>query len=126
MSEEINFPEIDKIVQKIKDLEVEKDRAFRAKFEADMNYIKINQDLRMANIELSKLMASTKQFRRRFPSPDKLWKDRVISEAGKCDECGSVEDLTVHHKTPLGMGGTNQKDNIQVLCRKCHSKYHPI
>lgn len=122
----IKFTKIDEKIQEIKDLEVEKNKAFRERSEAELNYITISQKLRMARLELNKLMAQTRKFRRRFPSPDKLWKDRLIAEVGKCEECGSTEDLTVHHKVPLGEGGSNKRDNVEVLCRNCHSQYHPI
>lgn len=126
VEERIIFTEIDEKIQEIKDFEVVKNKAFEERAEAELNYIKANQKLRLARIELNKLMAQTKPSRHRFPSPDKLWKDRLIAEVGKCKECDSTEDLTVHHKIPLGEGGSNERDNIEILCRKCHSGYHPI
>lgn len=33
-------------------------------------------------------------------------------------------DLTGDHITPLARGGTNQPDNIQVLCRACNARKH--
>lgn len=33
-------------------------------------------------------------------------------------------DLSGDHKTPLSRGGTNDPDNVQVLCRGCNSRKH--
>ncbi|MEY2702071.1 MAG: endonuclease [Bacteroidota bacterium] len=38
----------------------------------------------------------------------------------RCRYCGSKENLTIDHKTPLSRGGTNEKGNIQCLCFKCN------
>lgn len=42
----------------------------------------------------------------------------------KCEACGSSFSLEVHHKVPVSEGGTDDLDNLQVLCRKCHQKRH--
>jgi len=45
-----------------------------------------------------------------------------------CQKCGRYKkgDLHLHHKTPLGLGGTNHKDNLIPLCSKCHMKEHKL
>lgn len=40
----------------------------------------------------------------------------------KCTECGSTENLELHHKRGRWFGGPNMVDNLQVLCRHCHMK----
>lgn len=42
----------------------------------------------------------------------------------KCQECGSDNRISVHHKIPLFKGGSNKEDNLVTLCPKCHSKAH--
>ena len=47
----------------------------------------------------------------------------------KCDECGSIVNLQVHHKDPLKgearhNNKKNQLDNLIVLCKDCHLKEH--
>ena len=34
-------------------------------------------------------------------------------------ECGTTENLSINHK-PIALGGTNDADNLEILCRKCH------
>lgn len=40
----------------------------------------------------------------------------------RCATCGTTETLDVHHIVPQREGGTDNLDNLVVLCRKCHSK----
>ena len=50
----------------------------------------------------------------------------AILEAAKasCEKCKTAKNLTVNHKTPLSQGGTNEAENLEILCRECHEKYH--
>ncbi len=49
----------------------------------------------------------------------------------KCEDCYSVNDLTVHHidrkgrnYEDAGLPVNNAVDNLKVLCRRCHGKIH--
>jgi hypothetical protein len=46
----------------------------------------------------------------------------ISALGGKCEVCGAVSDLQIHHRVPLAAGGTNQLSNLAVLCRVCHRK----
>lgn len=49
-----------------------------------------------------------------------IWKSQNCS----CNICGIVlleSEICQDHKEPLSKGGSNNRDNIQVLCRKCNS-----
>lgn len=42
---------------------------------------------------------------------------------GKCALCGcpvSKENMTIDHKIPLSMGGTNEIKNLQLTCWSCN------
>lgn len=38
----------------------------------------------------------------------------------KCRVCGSTENLTIDHKLPIALGGTDDIKNLWVLCKKCN------
>lgn len=38
----------------------------------------------------------------------------------KCWRCGCKNNLEVHHIRPRRFGGSNDKDNLMLLCKKCH------
>lgn len=47
---------------------------------------------------------------------------RIFARDGyKCVRCGSSEDLTIDHITPLSAGGTDEDTNYQTLCGKCNT-----
>lgn len=59
--------------------------------------------------------------------PEKAYRMRVsagrlIPREGACLICGSCSNLTIDHIIPLSKGGTNELDNLQILCRSCNSK----
>jgi len=45
----------------------------------------------------------------------------VIQRDGeRCVACGSCESLEFDHAVPFSRGGSNGKDNIQLLCKACN------
>jgi len=60
----------------------------------------------------------------------------LIECKGRCMKCGEYPDfkdgyggLHLHHKKPKGMGGTAHNytiNEVELLCRKCHSHRHHI
>ena len=44
----------------------------------------------------------------------------------KCETCGTTNSLTINHKIPLAQGGSNEYENLQILCRTCHDRFHGI
>ena len=44
---------------------------------------------------------------------------------GKCVTCGTVENLTLHHILPPdAASGTDNKDNLEILCEFHQKKLH--
>jgi 5-methylcytosine-specific restriction endonuclease McrA len=41
-----------------------------------------------------------------------------------CVRCGSRERLAVHHRVPLAEGGTNELQNLELRCSRCHVAAH--
>lgn len=44
----------------------------------------------------------------------------------KCENCNTSENLTINHKIPRAQGGTNEAENLEILCKECHKHYHGI
>ena len=42
----------------------------------------------------------------------------------RCSKCGKAGALEVHHVKPLEQGGTNDLQNLAILCRGCHIAAH--
>lgn len=83
-------------------------------------------------------MARTPELQRFYGS--KRWRDLrdllVIERHGRCDRCGkdysdNTRYLVAHHKEHLtdenlrDLNVALNPDNIEILCQKCHSHYHP-
>lgn len=45
-----------------------------------------------------------------------------LSHIKICEVCGSIENLTVHHKTPLSKRVDISRENLIKVCRDCHDK----
>lgn len=41
-----------------------------------------------------------------------------------CEECGSKDNLTIHHIVPLSKEIIIEEENCQTLCRLCHNQIH--
>lgn len=55
--------------------------------------------------------------------PSKAFRQEVYDrDGGACVYCGSVDDLTLDHKTPEMHGGDNSTDNLQTACRRCNAQ----
>jgi 5-methylcytosine-specific restriction endonuclease McrA len=54
-----------------------------------------------------------------------ILREKIINrDNGMCILCGTTNDLSVHHKTPLSKGGDNEDENLETLCPSCHAKSH--
>ena len=58
-----------------------------------------------------------------------LWKnirDKAIEHYGCiCNRCGEYGN-DVHHKTYARVGGMEQLEDLEILCRECHDAHHLI
>ena len=41
-----------------------------------------------------------------------------------CEQCGSTKNLLIHHRDHDRTN--NKRENLQVLCKKCHQKHHTV
>lgn len=51
-------------------------------------------------------------------------RDQVRTRDRACVRCGGSDRLQVHHRTPLAEGGTNELDNLELRCHRCHAAEH--
>lgn len=49
---------------------------------------------------------------------------RIRENIGKCQKCGTTETLQVHHIIPVSKGGSNNQENLMVVCNCCHIYIH--
>jgi hypothetical protein len=40
----------------------------------------------------------------------------------KCVKCNALDKLTIDHIKPVKLGGSDDYENLQILCRSCNSK----
>lgn len=66
-------------------------------------------------------------FNQRYGRQWKKIRAAYISKHPLCEECEKAGRLVpakeVHHKIPLASGGTNAEENLQALCKPCHSRH---
>jgi hypothetical protein len=43
----------------------------------------------------------------------------------RCGRAGNEHSLQVHHITPLGENGPNERWNLITVCRRCHAEIQP-
>jgi 5-methylcytosine-specific restriction endonuclease McrA len=50
---------------------------------------------------------------------------RVLERDGwRCQKCGSLENLQVHHRVKRSQEGNDCLDNLVALCARCHMEEH--
>jgi 5-methylcytosine-specific restriction endonuclease McrA len=50
---------------------------------------------------------------------------RVLERDGwRCQRCGSLDNLQIHHKVRRSQQGTDSLDNLVTLCAYCHMAEH--
>lgn len=55
-------------------------------------------------------------------APTPAFRKRILDRDGhRCVACGATERLCIDHIIPRAKGGTNDDDNLQVLCAPCNT-----
>ena len=50
---------------------------------------------------------------------------RVLErDSWRCQICGSLKDLQIHHLKPRSKLGDDELSNLMVLCAGCHGRQH--
>lgn len=71
------------------------------------------------------LLTSTHHRKRRSTIKDyrRIFKELLHKYKFQCVSCGEREEkkLTIDHIKPVSKGGTNDYENLQILCKSCNS-----
>ena len=75
-------------------------------------------------LDLAKTKINTAKLRR---EANRL-RPRKVKEVGKCEICeyDFVPILHMHHILPFKLGGTNESENLVVVCPNCHKVLHCV
>lgn len=49
-------------------------------------------------------------------------KEFIYKRDKVCLKCGTENNLTIDHIIPISKKGTNDRDNLQVLCSRCNGE----
>lgn len=54
-----------------------------------------------------------------------LLRQRVLQrDDWRCQRCGAMSELEVHHQQSRGYLGDDSESNLITLCHRCHAKLH--
>ena len=56
--------------------------------------------------------------------PESLREQIFTRDSWRCQLCGSMQNLQIHHQRFRSHGGGDAEDNLIVLCAACHSRVH--
>ena len=54
----------------------------------------------------------------------KIRKEVLQRDSNQCLLCGSQDNLTIAHITPISRGGNSEIENLQTLCAPCQKDHH--
>lgn len=59
------------------------------------------------------------------PEWARLRRRAIVRAGGRCQLCNSRKSLNVHHRTYTRIG-EERLDDLTVLCRSCHERFHGV
>jgi len=57
-------------------------------------------------------------------SYDELRNQVLRRDGWRCQSCGTMSNLEVHHKQFRSQSGPDSEENLITLCAKCHARTH--
>lgn len=90
--------------------------------EIDQAITRIEKRLKVLKTRKAK-QALSQQRRTQFQKAKARLMLALIARDGyECATCGAQKDITIDHVIPLSRGGTDDLENLVLLCRTCNSK----
>ena len=62
--------------------------------------------------------------RKNWKSSKRAYSRQFLEDS--CSHCSAQNNLTIHHKKPISLGGSKEKVNCITLCKECHVKIHKL
>lgn len=86
------------------------------------------EDAKSLSVEFTKLKYMLTEIYDRFPSNPPDWDERklrlVQMNGSICFSCEKEQDVYLIHEIPLSEGGTNELDNLELICKSCHESMY--
>ena len=76
-----------------------------------------NQSFGALVVQLKEKFFNSKSVRHKFTKEERK---AIMDECPTCVICDKNKGSQIDHILPLSLGGTNEPDNLQVLCKECH------
>jgi 5-methylcytosine-specific restriction endonuclease McrA len=73
---------------------------------------------------MRKTLDKTSPFRLDPESYRKLHRRILERDGWRCQSCGSLQNLQVHHQQLRSHSGSDQEQNLITLCAGCHAQIH--
>jgi len=75
------------------------------------------------NVSIAKI-EKLSQIRLKFEEYDKLRRAILQRDGWRCQFCGAMTNLEVHHQRFRSHSGEDTEENLTTLCDDCHSSIH--
>lgn len=107
------------------EIDAEAMREFRAEEEAVDNALAVIDDV-LRKHKFRRIARDSKPAKRMAitSNHDKLLTILGKRDGFKCAKCGSPDKLQIDHIVPLALNGSNDLDNLQILCQPCNGSKH--
>jgi len=73
---------------------------------------------------VKKIPAKSLRLRLDFVSYGKLHRQVLERDGWRCQVCGSMQNLQVHHLKFRSQSGGDVEQNLITLCAECHARMH--
>ena len=74
-----------------------------------------------SNVELTRMNRRARISFKQPPISEKDFEEKMKTLPKQCVRCGSTTSLLIDHIIAYSRGGKHTVDNLQILCRDCHT-----